>query len=341
MGSKGGGGVDTSGLEQATRDATALQEEIFNLTREDVQPWYNMGTGAVSKLSDLLGIGGGSVQTREQLREQLMPEYTSQQATGAPSSAMVMSPTTGKTYDLAFDYNRSNLPQGMIAPEDYGMVQSAAQMYNRGGDYAAEVERLGGRLVGGAPTTQDVIDYTGLNAAIDEQMAAQGVPDDYGSLLERFGMSQFEEDPGYQFRKDEAQKALERQMAAQGVTLGGAGFGDINPQAYRAMEEMSQGLAAQEYQSAYNRYVNDQLNTFNMLTGASSAGQNATGIQAGAGQSYAQNVGQLQTGLASAQMNAQMAEASQPSMFSSLLGAGGQALGGYFSGGGTLSGIFG
>ena len=33
-------------------------------------------------------------------------------------------------------------------------------------------------------------------------------------------MDEYKADPGYQFRQDEAQKA-ERQMAAQGVTLGG------------------------------------------------------------------------------------------------------------------------
>ena len=45
MGKKGGGGVDTSGMERATREATALQKLMYEQTREDVQPWYQAGKG--------------------------------------------------------------------------------------------------------------------------------------------------------------------------------------------------------------------------------------------------------------------------------------------------------
>ena len=111
-------------------------------------------------------------------------------------------------------------------------------------------------------------------------------------------------------------------MSAQGVTMGGGGAGEINPQVARALQEQSQGLASQEYGNAYNRYNNDQLNTFNMLMGVSGAGQGVTNQMANAGQQYATNTGNLNTGLASSQLNAQMAADAQPSMFDNLLQAG-------------------
>lgn len=308
---------DTSGLEEATKQATALQKQIYEETREDVQPWYQMGTGAVSKLSDLLGITGGSVLGREDIYNELLPQYTTQ-AAASPMSGMVRTPD-GRVLDLSEAYLDLHKNQHGTASrfnaigEDRALKELIASGYS---DFGGAQGSLGNN-----------VDYDALNAAVEERLAQQGTtPEGYGSLLERFGMEQYQQDPGYQFRQDEAQKALERRMAAQGVTLGGGGFGEVNPQAYRALDDLSQNLASQEYGNAYNRYVNDQLNTFNMLMGASGSGQQVTGQMAGAGQNYATNVGNLQTGLAQAQYQASQANQGGGSMFGSLLGAGVGAL---------------
>lgn len=52
-------------------------------------------------------------------------------------------------------------------------------------------------------------------------------------------------DPGYQFRVEQAQKALESSAAARGMTMSGAQL--------QALERFSQGLASQEYGDAFNR----------------------------------------------------------------------------------------
>lgn len=325
MGGKGGGGgVDTSGLERATDRAIDLQELIYNQTRDDVQPWYNLGTGSVGILSDLLGVSGGTVQSRQQIYDELLPQYTTQAQSGGGGSFYI-SPD-GKVVDLTSTGAIEGWDEGL-----WGSLQGARSYYDQGRDDLLEGS-------GWSPlnptSTQDVIDYDALNTAVEGRLTEQGVPSNYGSLLDTFDMEKFQEDPGYQFRVDEANKALERQMASQGITLGGAGFGEINPTAYRAMEELNQGLASQEYGQAYNRYVQDQLNTFNMLMGAAGMGQGSTGILATAGQNYATNVGNLQTGLASAQLNADLAsQANQGSMFSSLLGLGGRLGSAYIMGG--------
>ena len=297
-GKSGGGSVSTAGLEKATADATALQKQIHEEGRQDIQPWYQMGVGGVNKLSDLLGISGGSMQTREQMRAELMPEYTTQQTTqtGAPESKWFVKPDGTMT-------QQSRDPNTLVP---YEAMQPTA-----------------------TPVTTDVTDYAGLNTALDERMAGQGTPEGFGSLLERFDEQKMKDSAGYQFRQEQGNKALERQMAAQGVTLGGGGVGEINPTAYKAMQEYNQGLASQEYQNEYNRYVGDQLNTFNMLMGASGSGQKATNQMIAQGQKYGENVGHLQTGLAQAQYEAQQANASKPSMFGTLLGGG---VGAFFGG---------
>jgi hypothetical protein len=74
--------------------------------------------------------------------------------------------------------------------------------------------------------------------------------DQYGFLSQRFGMDDFNADPGYQFRLEQGQNAVERANSARGNLLSGAGLKD--------MDRFTQGLASQEYGNAYNRFNNDQ-----------------------------------------------------------------------------------
>jgi hypothetical protein len=72
------------------------------------------------------------------------------------------------------------------------------------------------------------------------------------------------QDPGYQFRLQEGERALQRRMAASGLGQSGA--------ALKAAQEYGQGLADQTYNDAYQRYLanNQQLQT------AANAGQDAS-----------------------------------------------------------------
>ena len=328
MGSKGGGGVDTSGLEEATKEATALQKMIYEQSREDVQPWYQAGVGGIGKLSDLLGISGGSVQDRQGIYDELMPQYTTQTAQGGGNQ--YTDPNTGQVITIgdagAFT---QNLMSGLSESDD------TPEMYARRGLSPDQIlEEQGYTSYAGQPTSDT--DYGALNAAVDERLGSQTTPEGYGSLLDSFTMEDFEADAGYQYRQDEAQKALERQMSAQGITLGGGGYGTINPQVAKALEAQSQGMASQEYASAFDRKNIEDTNTFNRLMGVAGMGQGSTAQMQQGGQSYATNVGNLQTGLASAQQQAQLAADSQPSMFGSLLGAVAPIALGAFTGGAGL-----
>lgn len=62
-----------------------------------------------------------------------------------------------------------------------------------------------------------------------------------------FGMSQFQTDPGYQFRMSEGLKALERSAASRGLLTSG-------PSA-KGIMRFGQDLASDEYQNAFTRYM--------------------------------------------------------------------------------------
>lgn len=319
----GGGGYDTSGLEDATKQSLALQEQIYNQAYSDNQPWYNMGAGSVSKLSDLLGVSGGSMQSQDQIYNNLLPQYTTTQT----QNGTFTDPTTGQVITVGDQDQYLQNFFSNVGDKDIEKYREA-NVYFDAGDTDTAWDKLGYDPL---TTSTSSVDYDALNSAVAQQYEGQETPGDYGSLLERFDLTKFEEDPSYQYIQDQSNKALERSMAAQGVTLGGAGYGDINPQVASALAEQNQNLASTEYNNAYNRYNTDQSNVFNMLMGTAGMGQGATSIMANAGTNYANASTDLNTSLASAQQQAAIAQASEPSMFGSLLGAGAQVAGAYFS----------
>jgi len=222
----------------------AMQKEARDSNIELAQPFYDTGVESMGRLSDLLGLGGGSIESRQQVYNEFLPQFVNE---------------------------------------------------------------------------NEEVDYAGLDAAVEAKLGEEGLSSDFGSLTSRFNMSNFEEDPGYQYRQDEANKALERSLSAQGVTLGGGGFGGINPQVAQALQAQNQNMASQEYGNAYNRYNNEQLNQYNMLSGAANFGTTGLGSITGSTSGYATNAGNLTTGLAQAQMSANVSQAAQPSMFEQLL----------------------
>jgi hypothetical protein len=118
------------------------------------------------------------------------------------------------------------------------------------------------------------------------------------SEYQKFGMDQFQQDPGYAFRLSEGQKTLDRSAAARGGLISGG--------ALRAATRYGQDMGSQEYQNAFNRYQierNAQLAPLQSLAGI---GQ-TTATQLGqSGAANAANVGNYLTGGAAAQAAGQV-----------------------------------
>lgn len=118
-----------------------------------------------------------------------------------------------------------------------------------------------------------------------------------------FTAEDFKQDPGYQFRMDEANKALERSSAARGGLTSG-----------RFMKELmrqNQGMASDEYNNAYNRFNADRDRRFNRLSSIAGVGQTANSQIAQAGQNYANQYSQNIQGGANAEAARAVAQGGQ------------------------------
>jgi hypothetical protein len=126
---------------------------------------------------------------------------------------------------------------------------------------------------------------TGANAldTIAWRMGLKGMHDGGGDLLRNFDETNFQGDPGFQFRLGEGQKAVENSAAARGGILSGA--------ALKAINQYGQNFASNEYNNAFNRFNTNQSNHFNRLATLAGIGQTATNATQQAGQNYATNAG--------------------------------------------------
>lgn len=115
-----------------------------------------------------------------------------------------------------------------------------------------------------------------------------------------FTMSDFNADPGYQFRMDEGTKALERSAAAKGGLMGGATL--------KGLTRFSQDTASNEYQNAYNRFNQDRDRRFGRLSDLSHQGQAAAGQTANNSMAYGQNMANTYTGMGNAIASAKIAQ---------------------------------
>lgn len=128
---------------------------------------------------------------------------------------------------------------------------------------------------------------TGANTMLSNQLGTSGNTGTagYGSLTSPFTASDFTADPGYQFRLQQGQQALDRSLAAQGQTFSGG--------AMKAAQDYGQGLANQTYNDAFNRNLQQKQATYGMLSGQAGQGQQAAGQLGAIGAGYAGNMANL------------------------------------------------
>jgi hypothetical protein len=123
---------------------------------------------------------------------------------------------------------------------------------------------------------------------------------EYGSLTRNFTNADFTADPGYQFRLDQGMRGVNASLAAKGGLLSGA--------AVKAAADYNQGFASNEFGQAYNRFVNNQSNTYNKLAGIAGTGQTANSLVGNVGQQTANNVANNQVGVGNARASGYVAQ---------------------------------
>ena len=245
-----------AGQAQATREANDLQRYIYDNNVKLNQPAIDAGNLGRNKLLQLLGLGGTPGGAPAQSRDQLRQSLLAKYTTPG-----AMTPT----------------------------YEGVPPLSGRG---SIILRRSPTGFTSGAPT----IDETGLQAAIDAEMARGGVDSqsgDYGSLMKAFTGDDLQNEPGYQFGLQQGNQALDRKAAAGGGYFSGA--------ALKAAQRFGQDYAGTKFGEAFNRDTANKTNTFNRLTGLINPGQTAANQVGTMGASYANQVGNNLTSNATAQ----------------------------------------
>lgn len=115
-----------------------------------------------------------------------------------------------------------------------------------------------------------------------------------------FNITDFQKDPGYDFRMQQGQQAIERSAAARGGLQNGGTL--------KALSEYGQNYASNEYGNAYNRFNNDRDRKFGRLAQMAGMGLNAANMTGQAGQNYANQAGQNSIGASSVQGASEIAK---------------------------------
>ena len=112
-------------------------------------------------------------------------------------------------------------------------------------------------------------------------------------------MKQLQQFPGYQFALQQGLKATDNSYAAQGLGIGGPKA--WSGAAMKGRTNYAEGLASTTFQQAFQDYMAQQGQRFNMLSGLTGIGESAAGMTSAAGQATAGNVANLITGAGAAQ----------------------------------------
>jgi hypothetical protein len=252
--------------QQAAQQAQAEVSRQYDTTREDLSPWRTAGSSAIDRLQFLLGIGGSgstnpAVGSAKNALSQAESEY--QALLGSASSG-----TSG-----APQYEWVNIGDG--TKEWTPVRPQAGQQPSGGGVDSASLAAARQRV------------DAARNALTQAQAQPFSPGAGYGSLMQPFGLADFQADPGYQFRQSEGLKGIENSAAARGMQLSGANL--------KGLASYNSGLASQEYGNAFARDASNKDRSYNYLSGVSNSGLNAAAQTGQFGAQAAGSVADLMT----------------------------------------------
>ena len=112
-----------------------------------------------------------------------------------------------------------------------------------------------------------------------------------------FGLSNFQQDPGYAFNMQQGLNAINNSQSVRGGALSGG--------AQKALSGYAQQNASNEYQNAYNRFASQQ----GQLSSLGNQGLSATSGLAQLGSNYSAQMANLQTGMGNSQASETLGKA--------------------------------
>lgn len=229
---------------EATEKTIAEQRRQYDLARSDLGPYRESGYNALAALNYELGLG-----PRPTLGQPLSFGGSAPGAAPGGSPAEIPEVVKNVEYPDRFQFLRRAMPDS-LAERDLPHTTT----FNVGDEpFDSEIEARAYRA--------------GMRGAASGGAGGAAAPQ---NALSGFDYKGFQASPGYEFRRDEGMKGLERAASARGLRLSGGTLKD-------AMR-FGQGLASEEYGNFYNR-----------LASMAGIGQTAvnTGASLGAGKANA------------------------------------------------------
>jgi len=144
---------------------------------------------------------------------------------------------------------------GGFGLRDVGSVVGGLRQYSDQDEMEKQLLRAQGRA------EEAIQPYSNIGLNAQRQLS--------NNLAAGFNPGDLENDAGYQYRLGQGNQQLERALAAQGMSGSGS--------AIKAAQELGQGLAAQQYDSAYNQYLQQNQ----QLAGLGDSGQRAANTLGG------------------------------------------------------------
>lgn len=117
-----------------------------------------------------------------------------------------------------------------------------------------------------------------------------------GQYARNFGLSDFQADPGYQFRVQQGEQGINRAASARGGQYSGATL--------KALARFNQDIGSQEYGNAYSRFNTDRTTQFNRNASLAGIGQTANTAVGNAGNTAYGNIATAGQNSANQQGNA-------------------------------------
>jgi hypothetical protein len=244
-----------------------------------------LATGAGAGAGTISGYGGAG---------DILDPVTGAVISGADAAAI-----TGAGFNLS-DFAKFAKDYGVPISALFSAV-TGSQAANRAADIQAQSAREARQLARDIFNEQKALQEPYRAAGITAQnqllnllgLSGNTAASEYGKFARPFGMSDFQQDPGYAFRLSEGMKALEASRAARGGLLSGA--------TGKALQRYGQEMGSQEYGNAFNRYQTERSNRLQPLSGLMTLGQAAASNQGAAAGAFGTTAGNLTTDIGAAQ----------------------------------------
>jgi hypothetical protein len=274
---------------QNASQALNFQQQQFGQQQQNIAPWLQSGTGALGSLDYLLGV------TPQQPTGNFSATGINPPGVNAPPQSAVATPNPQPGQPQQINGRPLQNSTTGRPPIPNANFRVASDLPNTGSNIA----RVGanGQPITGPGQGPRVVPGAGGTAPTTP---GAGSPGGFGSLLQGWNQ-QFQaptgateqNDPGYQFRLNQGEQALQNSAAARGGLLSG--------NTGEALQQYGQDYASNEYgnvynrslgqyQQAYNQFQNNQANQYNRLASLAGIGQTAAGQLGQAGQSAANNI---------------------------------------------------